>query len=242
MIGATKTPAPGVSVTAYKDGADFTIVVVNNNAADVPLDVDLVGGFPLPRHASVVPYRTSASENMRKLPAIAARDRSFTATLRGRSVTTFVPARSALPGLPDRKDVFSSYLAEENDGQSRGLRVGTSPDHGRIVTGVRDGSYLRWANVNFADGSAAGFADQKGQLRLHATVAPHAGGVIEARIDSPHGPVVGSMTVPAGDAWVTATTWVDTRPAAANGFHDLYLVFRGGDGQLFDVDQVNFSD
>jgi len=242
MIGATRTPAPGVSVTAYKDGADFTIVVVNNNAADVPIDVDLVGGFPLPRHASVVPYRTSASENMKKLPAIAARDRSFTATLRGRSVTTFVPARSALPGLPDRKDVFSSYLAEENDGQSRGLRVRTSPDHGRIVTGVRDGSYLRWANVNFADGSAAGFADQKGQLRLHATVAPRAGGVIEARIDSPRGPVVGSMTVPAGDAWVTATTWIDTSPAAANGFHDLYLVFRGGDGQLFDVDQVDFSD
>jgi glucuronoarabinoxylan endo-1,4-beta-xylanase len=239
MIGATKTPAPGVSVTAYQDGADFTIVVVNNNAADVPVDVDLVGGFPLPRHAAVVPYRTSASENMKKLPAIATRDRSFTATLRGQSVTTFVPAWSALPGLPDRKDVFSSYLAEENDGQSRGLRVRTSPDRGRIVTGVRDGSYLRWANVNFADGSAAGFADQKGQLRLHATVTPHAGGVIEARIDSPRGPVVGSMTVPAGDAWVTATTWIDTSPAAANGFHDLYLVFRGGQ---FDVDTVTFSD
>jgi glucuronoarabinoxylan endo-1,4-beta-xylanase len=242
LIGATKTPAPGVTLTAYKGRRGFTIVVVNNNAADTTVDVRLAGGFP--RVGEVVPYRTSASENMRKLPDIRTRDRSFTATLRGQSVTTFVPGWPRLPGLPDRKDVFSTYLAEENDGRSPGLRVRTAPDRGRIVTGVRDGSYLRWANVNFADGSAAGFAEQKGQLRLHATVAPRAGGVIEARIDGPRGRVVGTMTVPAGSGaeWVTATTWVDTSPGAANGFHDLYLVFRGGRGWLFDVDQAAFSD
>ena len=247
LIGATKTPAPGVSITAYKDQKtrDFTIVMVNNNPADVPIDVDLTGGFPLHRTGqAVVPYRTSASENMKRLPDIRTRDRSFTATLRGQSVTTFVPEWSKLPGLPDRKDVFSTYLAEENDGQSRGLQVRPAPDRGKIVAGVRDGSYLRWANVNFADGSAAGFADQKGQLRLHATVAPRSGGVIEARIDGPRGPLVGTMTVPAGTGaeWVTTTTWVDTGPAAANGFHDLYLVFRGGSQALFDVDHADFSD
>jgi glucuronoarabinoxylan endo-1,4-beta-xylanase len=281
MIGATRTPAPGVSVTAYKDEAthDFSLVVVNNNPSDVELAVDLTGGFPLPPEtkddcanggwaafvnpifpnqgqcvsyvaagkgpiSSVVPYRTSPNENMKKLPDIRTRQRSFTTTLRAQSVTTFVPKGSELPGLPDRKDVFSTYLAEENDGQSPGLTVGTMPDHGKVVTGAPNGSYLRWANVNFADGSAAGFAEQKGQLRLHVTAAPRAGGVIEARIDSPSGPVVGSMAVPAGSGsdWVTVTTQVDTRPGAANGFHDLYLVFTGGDGALFDVDHAEFSD
>jgi glucuronoarabinoxylan endo-1,4-beta-xylanase len=53
-----------------------------------------------------------------------------------------------------------------------------TPEHGNVVTGVPDGSHLRWANVNFADGSAADFADQEGQLRLHVTVAPKAGGVL----------------------------------------------------------------
>ncbi len=282
-IEATKTPAPGVSVTAYKDDAthDFTVVVVNNNTADVPFDVDLAGGFPLPPEkkadckdggwkdfvnptfrnqgecvsyvaagkgpiSSVVPYRTSANENMKKLPEIRTDNRSFTTTLRGQSVTTFVPKWSAVPGLPDRKDVFSTYLAEENDGQSAGLRVATTPEYGKVVTNVRNGSYLRWANVNFADGSAAGFAEQKGQLRLHATVAARAGGVIEARIDSPTGPVVGSINVPAGSGsdWQSLVTpgWLDTSPAGANGFHDLYLVFTGGDGPLFDVDHAEFSD
>ncbi|GAA1897222.1 glycoside hydrolase [Asanoa iriomotensis] len=235
MIGATKTPAPGVALTAYKGGRDFTVVVVNNNPTDVTLDVDLTGGFP--RTREVAAYRTSASENMTRLRDVRTHDSSFTATLRARSVTTFSSA--SLPALPDRKDVFSTYPVEENDGHSPGLRVTDD-----IATGVRDGSWLRWRNVNFADGSAAGFADQKGQLRLHTTVAPRAGGVIEARVDSPHGRLVGTTTVPAGDgsAWQTATTWVDTTPGAANGFHDLYLVFRGGRGPLFDVDQAAFSD
>ncbi|MDG4825737.1 glycoside hydrolase [Asanoa sp. WMMD1127] len=236
MVGATKHPAPGLTLTAYKRGRDFAIVVVNDNPADVTIDVDLG------RHEAVVPYRTSASENMRKLPAVHTRGRSFTTTLRGQSVTTFVPARAAQPAFPDRKDVFSTYLAEENDGHSPGLRVRRTDERGPIITGVRDGSFIRWANVNFADGSAAGFADQKGELRLHATVAPRAGGVIEARVDGPRGKVVGQVTVPPGDGWVTATTWIDTSPGAANGFHDLYLVFRGGRGQLFDVDTVAFSD
>ncbi|MFI7549253.1 glycoside hydrolase [Micromonospora sediminimaris] len=281
MIDATSTPAPGVTVTAYKDESthDFTIVVVNNNPNDVPLTVDLTGGFPLPPETrqdckrggwasfvnptfrsqgecvshvaagkgprpSVVPYRTSGNENMKKLAAIRTHGGSFRTHLRGHSVTTFVPKWSELPALPDRKDVFSTYLAEENDGQSPGLRVTRTPEHGKVVTGVRDGSHLRWANVNFADGSAAGFADQKGQLRLHATVAPMAGGVIEARIGSPDGPLVGSMTVPPGSGadWVTATTEIDTSPQAANGFHDLYLVFTGGAGTLFTVDRAEFSD
>ncbi|MEV0714900.1 glycoside hydrolase [Asanoa sp. NPDC050611] len=235
MIGATRTPVPGVSVTAYKGKRDFSIVVVNNNTTDVTLDVALAGGFPKTREVGA--YRTSASENMRRLRDVRTHDRSFTATLRAQSVTTF--ASTDLPALPDRKDVFSTYPAAENDGHSPGLRI-----RDNIATGVRDGSWLRWSNVNFADGSAAGFADQKGELRLHTTVAPRAGGVIEARVDSPHGPLVATMTVPAGNGttWQTATSWVDTSPGAANGFHDLYLVFRGGRGQLFDVDQTAFSD
>ncbi len=283
MIGATKTPMPGVSVTAYKDPAThhFAIVVVNNNPTDVELGIDLAGGFPLPPEtkddckgdgwmtfvnppfanqgecvayveagfgplSSVVPYRTSANENMVKLPDILTRERSFTTTLRGQSVTTFVPKGSELPALPDRKDVFSTYRAEENDGQSAGLSVVTAPDHGDVVTGVVDGSHLRWSNVNFADGSAAGFLEQKGQLRLHVTVAAKAGGTIEARIDSPDGPVVGTITVPPGSGtdWARLTTsgFLDTSPTGANGFHDLYLVFTGGDGELMDVDFAEFSD
>jgi glucuronoarabinoxylan endo-1,4-beta-xylanase len=259
MIGADKNPAAGVTLTAFKNEqtGEFAVVAVNHNEQDVALDVDLEGfpesgpGKGLGRGSSfaVVPYRTSASENMVKLDDVRTRDGEFTTTLRGRSVTTFVPESAELPALPDRKDVFSTYPAEENDGSGPGLRVVSTPDRGAVVTNVRDGSYLLYRNVNFADGSAAGFADQRGELRMHADVDPRAGGRIEVRVDGPTGPLVGTMTVPAGAAgpdWVTVTTDIDTSPGAANGFHDLYLVFRADDGSrrapLFDIDIARFSD
>jgi glucuronoarabinoxylan endo-1,4-beta-xylanase len=202
--------------------------------------------------SAVVPYRTSASENMVKLDDIRTTDRSFTSTLRGQSVTTFVPKAAELPALPDRKDVFSTYLAAENDGASEGLRVATAAGRGEIVTGVDDGSFLRYANVNFADGSAAGFLEQKGQLAMHAVVNPRAGGRIEVRLDDPHtGRVVGTFDVPArtgGQDWVTVSTPIDTDPrTGASGFHDVYLVLTGADGEAcssapFDVDYLYFSD
>ncbi|ROR73081.1 glycoside hydrolase [Bogoriella caseilytica] len=195
--------------------------------------------------SAVVPYRTSASENMRQLEAIGTVDRSFTATLRGQSVTTFVPSGSELPELPDRKDVFSTYLAAENDGQSPGFGVLTT-ERGEVVTDVSDGSFLRYANVNFADGSAAGTAAQRGQLRIHAEVAPRAGGAIEVRLGDPGGTLVGTMAVPSSSGepgeWITVSTDIDTSPGGARGFHDLYLVFTGGHDPLFDIELTRFSD
>lgn len=196
--------------------------------------------------SEVVPYRTSASENMLRLDPIPTADRSFTTTLRGQSVTTFVPAGDNLPGLPDRKDVFSTYLAAENDGQSESLATVVTEDHGEIVAEVRDGTFLRYANVNFADGSASGAADRQGVLQIHAHVAPRAGGEIEVRLGDPvDGTLVGTIEVPArstGEEWVTVSTQLDTSPGAARGFHDLYLVFTGGQQPLFDIDVVEFSD
>jgi glucuronoarabinoxylan endo-1,4-beta-xylanase len=256
LLGTTPQPAPGVTVTAFKDPqtGEFAVVVVNKNAHDVALDLELDGGFPLPerRPGALAAYRTSASENMVRLDDVRVRDEVATTTLRAGSVTTFVPAEGALPGLPDRKDVFSTYPAEENDGTSPGVRTAPAEERGLVATGVRDGAWLRWANVNFADGSAAGFADQKGELRLHAHVrsTSSTASTIEVRIDDPvDGAVVGTLEVPPGTGgWTTATTWIDTSPdGGAYGFHDLYLVVDGepagaANASLLDLDYAEFSD
>ncbi|WP_125777425.1 glycoside hydrolase [Antribacter gilvus] len=255
LLGATPQPAPGVTLTAFKDPetGEFAVVLVNENAHDVTLDLALEGGFPLPdRRPALAAYRTSASENLVRLDDVRVHDAGVTTTLRAGSVTTFVPAEGALPGLPDRKDVFSTYPAEENDGTSPGVRTTPVTDRGLVATGVRDGAWLRWANVNFADGSAAGFADQKGELRLHADVRSTSSTptILEVRIDDPvHGAVVGTLEVPPGTGeWTTATTWVDTSPdGGAYGFHDLYLVAQGdpagaAHASLLDLDYATFSD
>jgi hypothetical protein len=96
-------------------------MVVNNGTADQSLRLDLEG-FPASAGA-LVPYRTSPSENLKKLDDLRSDDGVVNVRLRGQSVTTFIPKRFELPAMPDIKDVFSTYLAAENDGQSRGLHV-----------------------------------------------------------------------------------------------------------------------
>jgi glucuronoarabinoxylan endo-1,4-beta-xylanase len=147
------------------------------------------------------------------------------------------------------KDVFSSYLAYENDGQSAGLRVKDSPEKGKMVTPLKDGSYIRYTRVNFADGSANGQAHMRGILSMHARVASYTGGKIEVRLDHPKGKKVGTMEVPKrgnGDKWFTVSTMIDTNPTdGAYGIHDLYLVFtreNKAKGPMFNVSKFEFSD
>lgn len=275
-LGADARPADDVLITAYKDPGtgNFAIVAVNNADTDRELTLEL-DGFPSEVDA-VVPYRTSASENLWKLDDVDVDDGAVDVRLRGSSVTTFIPEEFELPDLPRVRDVFSTYPAEENDGMSPGLKVragaqtqghqdGDQNGLGDgVVTNIRHGTYLAYENVNFGDGSAAGFLDQKGELRMHARVAPMYGGTIEVRLDDPaDGPVVGSLSVPAADdprschrpwslpcfgpdEWITVSTDIDTDPdGGAYGFHDMYLVFQNHPSanlRMFVVDGVEFSD
>ncbi|NDL57068.1 glycoside hydrolase [Phytoactinopolyspora mesophila] len=262
MIGADARPVDDVLVTAYKDPEteNFTVVAVNNGTDDHTIRFDL-DGFPADVDA-VVPYRTSASENLKKLDPVAVSDAEFTVALRGSSVTTFIPENFELPALPAMRDVFSTYPAEENDGQSPGLKVTDNPDGGSMITNIRHGTHLEYSNVNFADGSAAGFVEQMGELRMHARVAPMAGGTISVRLGDPRsGPVVGELEVPAADdpdacrrpwtglcpdEWITVSTDIDTSSdGGAYGVHDMYLVFENHPRhnlRMFNLDYAEFSD
>ncbi|MCG5102491.1 glycoside hydrolase [Oceanobacillus alkalisoli] len=250
MIEADKQPVDDVMITAYKepDTGNFTLVAVNNSTEDQTITFELED-FPKAVE-SLVPYRTSASENLKKLDAIQVNDNQFSMKLRGSSVTTFIPEEFELPALPDMKDVFSTYLASENDGQSPRLQVDKTKDGDEVITNVRNGSYIKYSNVNFADGSASGQADKRGILSMKARVAPIAGGTIEVRLDNPHnGKIVGKMEVPRNgnpNNWINVSTMIDTN--ATNGaydFHDLYLVFSSGNNSnrnMFKVGSFEFSD
>jgi glucuronoarabinoxylan endo-1,4-beta-xylanase len=252
VLDADSHPGDDVLLTAYKDPQteDFTLVAVNNSEEDQALHLDL-DGFPADLD-SVVGYRTSASENMLKLDPVDVADGTLAVDLRGSSVTTFVPEEFALPALPPMRDVFSTYPAEENDGHSPGLHIVETDDAGAVLTNIRHGTHVRYDNVNFADGSAAGFLDQMGDLQMHARVAPLArGGTIEVKLGDPRtGPVVGELDVPpaaeSDETWITVSTDIDTDPeVGAYGFHDMYLVFDNhpsANTKMFDLDLAEFSD
>ena len=101
--GSTRVDIAGplptdVLVTAYQ-GADgnLVIVAINRGSATVDLPIAISGGT-LP--ASLTPWVTSANDNLAQQPAVTVSGGSFTATLAGMTVTTFVGGpNSALPGL-----------------------------------------------------------------------------------------------------------------------------------------------
>src|SRR5699024_9529592 len=91
MIEADKNPTDDVTVTAYKDSEsdNFTIVAVNNSEEDQTITFDL-DNFPKDVNA-VVPYRTSASENLKKLDPVSINNNKFSMELRKKSITSFIP-------------------------------------------------------------------------------------------------------------------------------------------------------
>jgi glucuronoarabinoxylan endo-1,4-beta-xylanase len=104
-----------------------------------------------------------------------------------------IPKKFKLPALDDLKDVFSTYKAVENDGESQGLKV--NKDH---LVNVQNGDFIKYKNVNFADGTANG--QKPHVLSMSAQVTSLTGGAIEVRLDDPiKGKVVGTMDVPIGN-------------------------------------------
>ncbi|HVU27572.1 MAG TPA: carbohydrate-binding protein [Verrucomicrobiae bacterium] len=61
------------------------------------------------------------------------------------------------------------------------------------------------------------------------------GGFIEIHLDSPTGTLIGNCAVPVTGGWQTWDT-VSCNVSGASGYHDIYLVFTGDSGALFNVE------
>jgi len=86
-VNATCNPNPGVYVSAYKSGSKVVIVAVNNSANSVTQTFGVTGGAA---PATFNRFRTSASEDLATLSSISVSGGSFTTSLPGQSITSFV--------------------------------------------------------------------------------------------------------------------------------------------------------
>jgi glucuronoarabinoxylan endo-1,4-beta-xylanase len=93
-LAATAAPQAGVSVSAYKNSATaaLVIVVINQNAQNVSQAFTLNGATV----SSVTPWITSASLDLAVQPSVPVTGGSFTYTLPGQSITSFVTTAGAL--------------------------------------------------------------------------------------------------------------------------------------------------
>jgi hypothetical protein len=106
-----------------------------------------------------------------------------------------------------------------------GVQTETCAEGGQDVGTIVNGSYTVYNNVNLAN-----------MVTFIARVASAgAGGSIQIREDSVTGTLLGTATVPVTGCW---QTWTQTYCSlnGASGTHNLYLVYNGGAGNLFNVE------
>ena len=106
-----------------------------------------------------------------------------------------------------------------------GIDLENCQEGGQDVAYIEDGDYIGFKDVDFSSGADAI------DLRL---ASPNSGTSVEIRLDSQNGTLIGTCSVTETGGW---QDWATQRTALekATGKHDLYLVFRGGEGYLFNI-------
>ncbi|MEI5907703.1 beta-1,3-glucanase family protein [Bacillus spongiae] len=123
------------------------------------------------------------------------------------------------PTTPDTINPYVQIQAEDYDSMS-GIQTESTTDvgGGQNVGWIENGDYLVFNNLDFGTEGAKG---------IEARIATEsAGGVMEVRLDSPNGLLVGTIDIQhtgGWQSWVTESSAIST----VTGVHDVYFVFKG---------------
>jgi len=107
-----------------------------------------------------------------------------------------------------------------------GIETARNEKTGMYVTDVDNGDYIKVRSVDF----------NKPVKTFQASVATASqGGKIELHVDGLTGPLLGTLEVKSTGGF---QTWAlqSCKVSSVKGVHDLYFVFKGGDGDLFNMD------
>jgi len=145
-----------------------------------------------------------------------------------------------LTGVPQLKNLNPYVRVEaETIAWNGGIQTEKSNEPGSMVPSVN----MNVAYINHEDWTAVSNVDfgSSGATEFTAKIASAtSGGTIELRINSLTGPVIGTLDVPATGGW---QNWTLASAAVNNvtGVHDLYLIFKGNSGYLFNIDYWQFK-
>ncbi len=119
--------------------------------------------------------------------------------------------------------------ASYNNGQ--GILTENCTEGGLDLTNITSGAFTAYNQYNLT-GAAA----------FNARVASGgSGGTIQILLDATNGTLVGTCTVPATGGWQSWSTASCTLNNAAAGYHNVYFVFSGGSGDLFNLESFQFQ-
>ncbi|MBN2684068.1 MAG: family 43 glycosylhydrolase [Pontiellaceae bacterium] len=131
---------------------------------------------------------------------------------------------------------IDAYSRTEAETMAWGQGVETAKDEtvGVYVTNIDNSDYIRIREVNFGD------HERSGMFSVRVACGAEGGGHIDVRMDQPYGPLIARVNVESTNGWDQWKTLQD-RYSSMMGVHDLYLVFSGGNGELFNVDWWKFD-
>jgi len=146
------------------------------------------------------------------------------------SIPLIAPTKEGVKESASNLNPFEKVEAE-TIGWEEGIETAKDEKTGVYVTDISNGDYIKVRSVDFG----------KGAKSFEANVASAIdGGSIEIHIDSQTGTLFGSLSVKStGDKqkWVPQTCKV----SEVTGVHDIYFVFKGGIGNLFNFDWWKFT-
>jgi hypothetical protein len=120
----------------------------------------------------------------------------------------------------------------ETIGWGEGVKTLQSDKVGMYVTQIQNNDYIIVRGVDFRQG-ASSFAIE--------AASGSQGGRIEIRLDDFYGPQIGLCEIGSTggwDNWKTFTTQINAR---GGGVHDLFFIFKGAEGDLFNLDSWQFK-
>jgi hypothetical protein len=146
------------------------------------------------------------------------------------SIPLILPTKEGVKESVSNINPFQKVEAETN-AWSEGLK--TISDHEKVVyvSKINNGDYIKVRSVDFG----------KGATKFEAFAASASvGGNIEMRLDGLNGELLGSCEVKNTGG---LQNWImySCKVKKAKGVHDLYFIFKGGDGDLFNFDYWIFS-
>ena len=125
------------------------------------------------------------------------------------------------------RSAFDNIEAEEYDTES-GIKNqdGDGESH---VAYIESGDYIGFKNLDFENGAKSFSAKVSGNASI-----------IEIYLDSPNGTPVASVNFDGSENWNTWQT-ISANIHEITGIHDIYLIFKGGDGYLLNIDNFRFG-
>ena len=187
MTGANNNPTSGVYVTSYKGNNNYVIVAVNSNGGSSNISFNITGATL----TSVTPYQTSASNQIAELSPVSLSNDSFTYSLPGQSITTFVGTGSST-GSPSFTLAPSASTLSVMQGSSATDTVTVTPENG--FTGT-----VAFTASGLPSGVTASFSPTSSTtssvLTLTASSSATTGGPVTVTITGTSGSTTASTTV-----------------------------------------------